>query len=120
MIISYINADVNSKKYIQWEEYLADTFGMFFCKMDDDIKILTEKNPIIIRDMINLYKPELFIVNSLKELPFSPTGISELIMFILNKGITFQSDEELIYFDDDKDILRVYPIVFNILKNKIK
>jgi hypothetical protein len=115
-----MDSDRNTIRYQQWESYLLNIFGIFFCKIDRDIKILTEKNPATLREMIIFYKPTLFIVKSLKVFShLSPTMISELIMFLLKNGIVFQADEELIYFDDDKDILRVYPIVFNIFKNKI-
>ena len=110
-----MDSDRNTIRYQRWESYLSETFGIFFCEIDRDIFILSEKNPIIVRDLITLYKPSLFIIDSLKTFPFSPTVISELIIFIIKNGISFQSDEENIYFDD-KDMMIVYPTVFEIFR----
>ena len=107
-----MDSDRNTIRYQQWESYLSETFGIFFCEMDRDIKILTERNPTTLREIIIFYKPTLFIVKSLKVFShLSPTVISELIIFLLKNKIPFQSDEEFIYFDED-NILTVYPKVF--------
>ena len=118
MILSYMDSDINTIRYQQWESYLSETFGIFFCEMDRDIKILTERNPTTLREIIIFYKPTLFIIKSLKVFShLSPTVISELIIFLLKNKIPFQSDEENIYFDD-KDMMIVYPTVFESLRNK--
>ena len=107
-----MDSDRNTIRYQQWESYLSETFGIFFCEMDRDIKILTERNPTTLREIIIFYKPTLFIVKSLKVFShLSPTVISELIIFLLKNKIPFQSDEEFIYFDED-NILNVYSKVF--------
>jgi len=84
MIISYIDADIDSIEYQQRVDSLLEICEMFFTEIDKDIKIITERNPIIIRDMITHYKPTFFFIDSIKDFPFSPTQISELIIFILN------------------------------------
>ncbi|MCX6076452.1 MAG: hypothetical protein NTW78_06135 [Campylobacterales bacterium] len=116
MILSYMDSDRNTIRYQRWESYLSEIFGIFFCEMDRDIKIITEKNPTTLRDIITLYKPTLFIVDSLKVFShLSPTVISELILFLIKNKIPFQSDEESIYFNEN-NILSVYPTVFEIFR----
>ena len=91
--------DLDSPKYPQWESNLCDTFGIFFCELDKDLLITSEKNQTILRKLITSTKPSLFIVDSLHSFPFSPTIISEFIIFIIKNQIPFQSDDENIYFD---------------------
>ena len=108
---------INTIRYQQWESYLSNTFGVFFCEMDRDIKIITEKNPTTLREIIMFYKPTLFIVESLKVFShLSPTVISELIIFLIKNNIPFQSDDDFIYFNED-NILNVYPKVFETFRN---
>jgi len=54
-------------------------------------------------------------VDSIKDFPFSPTQISELIIFILNNDCTFQSQRESIDYDKN-NIIDVYPKVFQCLR----
>jgi len=77
MILSYINTEINSIEYQKRVDSFSDICEMFFTEIDKDIKIITERNPIIIRDLITLYKPTYFLIDSLKDFPFSPTLISE-------------------------------------------
>ena len=48
MIISYINTEINSIEYQQRVDSFSDICEMFFTEIDKDIKIITERNPIII------------------------------------------------------------------------
>ena len=118
MIISYINTEINSIEYQQRVDSFSDICEMFFTEIDKDIKIITERNPIIIRDMITHYKPIFFFIDSIKDFPFSPTLISELIIFILNHNCIFESKDESISYDKN-NIVDVYPKVFEIFRNKV-
>ena len=110
MIISYINADLGSLEYQQRVDSLSHLCDIFFVEIDN-IKIITERNPIIIRDLVTFYEPTLFMIDSIKDFPFSPTQIAELIMFILKHNCMFQSKVESISFEK-KHITSVYPTVF--------
>jgi len=118
MIISYIDSDINSIQYQQREESFSPITDIFFLEKDKDIKIITERNPIIIRDLILYYKADYFIVDSIRDFPFSPTSISELIIFILNHNCIFISKNDSIEYDKNH-IIDVYPKVFEIFRDKI-
>ena len=111
MIISYINADLDSLEYKQREESLQVLSGIFLMEIDKDIIIITERNPVVIRGIFTHYRTEIFMINSIKDFPFSPTQISELILFMLKNGCVFQTNEESIYFKEE-NIKDVYPRVF--------
>ena len=115
MIISYIDTDINSPKYQKRVESLNHLCNIFFAEIDRDIKIITERNHIIIRDLVTYYKPTIFMIDSIKDFPFSPTQIAELIIFILKHNCNFQSKAESISFEK-KHITGVYPKVFELLK----
>jgi len=115
MIISYIDTDLNSPKYQQRVEFLNHLCNIFFTEIDKDIKIITERNPIIIRDLVAFYEPTLFVIDSIKDFPFSPTQIAELIMFILKHNCNFQSKGESIFFEK-KHMIDVYSKVFELFK----
>ena len=117
MIISYIDTDIQSVEYQQRVDSFSVICDIFFIEVDTDIQIITERNPIIIRDMITLYKPTYFMINSIKDFPFSPTLISELIIFILNHNCIFECKDESISFDKD-DIVDVYSKVFSYYKRE--
>ena len=117
MIISYINTEINSIEYQQRVDSLSEICEMFFTEIDKDIKIITERNPIIIRDLIIYYKPIFFFIDSIKDFPFSPTLISELIIFILNHNCIFESKDESISFDKN-NIVDVYPKIFSYYKRE--
>jgi len=117
MIISYIDTDIQSIEYQQRVDSFSVICDIFFIEVDTDIQIITERNPIIIRDMITLYKPTYFMINSIKDFPFSPTLISELIIFILNNDCIFKSEDESIIYDKD-DIVDVYSKVFSYYKRE--
>ena len=118
MIISYIDADIDSTEYQKRVDSFSDICEMFFTEVDKDIKIITERNPIIIRDLITLYKPTYFLIDSLKDFPFStPTQISELIIFILNHNCIFESKGESISYDKN-NIVDVYPKIFSYYKRE--
>jgi len=114
MIISYINADLNSLEYKQRVDSLSHLCDIFFVEIDS-IKIITERNHIVIRDLVAFYEPTLFTIDSIKDFPFSPTQIAELIMFILKHNCNFQSKGESISFEK-KHIIDVYPKVFELFK----
>lgn len=111
MIISYIDTDLGSLKYQQRVDSLNYLCDIFFTEIGRDIKIITERDHVIIRDLITFYKPNLFMIDSVKDFPFSPTQIAELIMFILKNNCDFQSKVESISFEK-KHITSVYPTVF--------
>jgi len=111
MIICYINADLDSLEYKQREESLQVLFGIFLMEIDIDIVIITERNPTVIRGILTHYQAEIFMINSIKDFPFSPTQISELILFMLKNGCVFQTNEESICFKKE-NIKDVYPRVF--------
>jgi len=115
MIISYINADLDSPLYKQRIESLSHICNIFFAEIDNDFKVITERNSIVLRDLIIYYKPTTFMIDSLKGFPFSPTQIAELIIFMLNHNCKFQSKVESISFEK-KHIIDVYPKVFELLK----
>jgi len=115
MILSYLNADTNSLQYQKRVDSFSDICDIFFVEIERDIKIITERNPTVLRDIISLYKPKYFLVNSIRDFPFSPTQISEVIMFILRQDCLFESEEESISWDKD-NIESVYPKVFELLK----
>ena len=117
MIISYIDTDLDSPQYQQRIESLSHLCDIFFIELDKDFKIITERNPIVLRDLIIYYKPTTFMIDSLSDFPFSPTQVSELIIFILNHNCKFQSKRESIFFDKNH-IVNVYPKVFQYYKRK--
>jgi len=115
MIISYINADLDSPLYKQRIESLSHLCDIFFAEIDNDFKIITERNLIVLRDLIIYYKATTFMIDSISDFPFSPTQISELIIFVLNHNCKFQSKRESILFDKNH-IVNVYPKVFELFK----
>lgn len=118
MIISYIDTDIDSVEYQQRVDSFLPICEIFFTEIDRDIKIITERNPNNIRDSIIYNKPNFFQVDSIKDFPFSPTQISELIIFIISNNCIFKSKEESIHYDKNH-IVDVYSKVFEIFKNKI-
>jgi hypothetical protein len=116
MIISYIDTDINSRKYQQRINSLNRICDIFFVELDKDFKIITERNHIIIRDLVVYYKPSLFMIDSIKDFPFSPTQIAELIIFILKHNCNFQSKAESISFEK-KHVTEVYPTIFKYFRN---
>ena len=117
MIISYIDTDIASIEYKQRVDSFSDICDIFFTEIDRDIKIITERNPLIIRDMITHYEPTNFLIDSIKDFPFSPTQISELIIFIINNDCIFQSTDESILYDKNH-IVDVYSKVFSYYKRE--
>lgn len=115
MIISYIDADIDSIEYQQRVKSFSDACEIFFAEIDKDIQIVTERNPIVLRGIINYYKPTYFLIDSLKDFPFSPTQIAELIIFIISTDCIFKSKEESIHYDKNH-IVDVYPKVFSYYK----
>ncbi len=115
MIISYLNADLDSPLYKQRIESLSHLCDIFFAEINNDFKIITERNSIVLRDLIIYYKPTTFMIDSLKDFPFSPTQIAELIMFMLKHNCNFQSKAESISFEK-KHITSVYHKVFELFK----
>ena len=115
MIISYINNNIDSIEYQQRVNSFSKICSIFFTEIDKDIKIVTERNPIVLRDLITYYKPSVLMIDSIKDFPFSPTLISELIIFILNNNCRFKSKRESIDYNKD-NILDVYEKIFSYYK----
>jgi len=115
MIISYVNTNVGSDQYNKQLEFFNEISKYFFVDIDKDFKIITERNPIIIKDLILYYKPLLFTIDSIKDFPFSPTEISELIIFMLKRNCNFQSYKESIDYNKN-NIDSVYDTVLKCFK----
>lgn len=115
MILSYIDADINSVEYQQRVDSFSCICEIFFTEIGTDIQIVTERNIIVLRGIINYYKPTYFQVDSIQDFPFSPTQISELIIFIISNDCIFKSKEESIHYDKN-NIVDVYPKVFSYYK----
>ena len=118
MIVSYIDADINSLEYRKNRELFSDICDIFFIEYDDGIKFVTERNYVVLCDIVTHYTPSLFVVNSLQEFPFSSTQIAEFILFVLKIGCVFQSREDNLSFSKE-DSLDVYPTVFSISKESL-
>lgn len=115
MIVSYIDADINSLEYQKNRELFSDICNIFFVEYDDGIKFVTERNYVVLCDIVTHYTPSLFVVNSLQEFPFSSTQIAEFILLVLKFGCVFQSRRDNLSFSKE-DSLDVYPTVFSISK----
>jgi len=116
MIMIHMDSNQNVGTYSEKLEKMIDhteayNFG--------EVLVITEKDPRIIRDMITLYEPYQFIIYSLKEFQkLSPTMISELILYMVDKlDITFTVYEDDLYFDKE-NILTIYPKIFEYYKRE--
>lgn len=116
MILCYIPTSIDEKEIDRRVDLLLYKYDIFFIE-DDDIITSTETNQKLLRVIIIHYKPILFWINSLKEIPFTPTEICELIIFILKNGCSFHSEEDNLYFEKG-EIELVYPSIFEIFRKK--
>lgn len=118
MILCYTPSNIDSKEIERRVKLLTDRLMIFFIE-EDDIEIINESNQKVLRDMITLYKPIMFYVDSLKEMDMSQTQICELILFIIKHNCVFQSEKDSLFFES-KDIDKVYLMVYDTFKNKIQ
>ena len=113
MIIIYLNPNQSKKQY---DEKLNEMLHLIEAYHFGDVTIVTDKSLHIIRDIVSFYKPYQFSVHSVYEFDSSPTMVSELILYMVNKlDITFTSIDDKLYFDQD-NILEIYPKVFEQFK----
>ena len=87
---------------------------MFFIDVDDII-FSTETNQKLLRLILKKSNISLLWINSLEEIPFSPTQISELILYCINNGIDFHSEVDNLYFTKT-DFETVYPQIFEVFR----
>jgi len=113
MIIIYLNPNQSQKKY---NEKLNEMLSIIEFYHFGDITVVTDKSLNVIRDILSFYKPYQFTIHSVHEFDSSPTMVSELILYMVNKlDITFTSINDKLYFDQD-NILEIYPKVFEQFK----
>ena len=113
MIIIYLNPNQSKKQY---DEKLNEMLYLIEAYHFGDVTVVTDKSLHVIRDIVSLYKPYQFSVHSVHEFDSSPTMVSELILYMVNKlDITFTSIDDKLYFDQD-NILEIYPKVFEQFK----
>lgn len=98
--------------------HLLDKYVMFFID-ENDIIFSTETNQKLLRLSLKKSNVSLLWINSLDEIPFTPTQISELILFCINNSIDVYSQMDNLYFTKT-DFETVYPTIFEIFRNKIK
>ena len=113
MIIIYLNPNQSQEKY---NEKLNEMLSIIEFYHFGDITVVTDKSLHVIRDIVGFYKPYQFTIHSVHEFDSSPTMVSELILYMVNKlDITFTSINDKLYFDQD-NILEIYPKVFEQFK----
>ena len=108
-------SDIDKQKRI---DFLIDKYMMFFID-ESDVITSTETNQKLLRLILRKSHIKLFWINSLEDIPFSPTEISELILFCINNDIDFQSQIDGLYFTNG-DIESVYPQIFERFKQLVK
>lgn len=87
------------------------------CFVDDNSFIYSsETNQKLLREIIINHKVFLFYT-SIKQMGFTPTQISELIIFLLKNGCEFQSELENLYFKKS-DLDTIYPKIFVTFRDK--
>ena len=116
MILIYSNTPYDKDKIEKQKEILKERLNIFFVE-DNHFLFSTETNQQLLRESILNHKVFLFYTHSITEMGFSPTEISELIIFLLKNKIHFQSESENLYLSDDK-IEIVYPTIFEIFRKK--
>jgi hypothetical protein len=116
MIIIYLNPNQPQNQYNNKLDKIYSIIDLYHF---GDIKIITERDPTIIIDLLRLYKPYQFLTYSLNEFDSTPTMISELIINMITKlDIFFSTIEDKLYFHND-NILSIYKIVFDNYKKRI-
>lgn len=115
MILIYSNNPYDKDKIEKQKKILKERLNIFFVE-DNHFLFSTETNQQLLRESILNHKVFLFYTHSIKEMKFSPTEISELIIFLLKNKIHFQSEVDNLYLSDDK-IEIVYPTIFEVFKD---
>lgn len=110
----YLNQSPQSPSFRDNQIELSKFWFMFH--FGDTITI-TERIHTNIIDLVELHQPIGFVINSITEFEFSPTQISELILKIIDKGVTFHSLKDGIHFVTNEDKIDVYPKVFDVFKS---
>ena len=116
MMILYINESPKSKTFQYKESALVRKSHDYNIYFDNTITI-TDKIHTNIINLIDYHKPSSLIVKSLNEFEFSPTLISEMLMKIVDKDVSFYSIDDNIYLTK-QDKLDVYPTIFTVFRNK--
>lgn len=119
MILCYNPTTIDETEIDRRVGLLLYKYDIFFIE-DDDIYVSTENNQQILRIVLKQLDIKLFWVYSLKELPFTPTQISELIIYGIRSDIAFHSEIGDIYFSKMDDLDFVYPTVFEVFRDKSK
>lgn len=116
MILIYSPFPLNENQIHNQMELFKDKLSMFF--VDDNSFIYSsETNQKLLREIIINHKVFLFYTHSIKQMGFTPTQISELIIFLLKNGCEFQSELENLYFKKS-DLDTIYPKIFEIFRDK--
>ena len=118
MILCYTPTSIDEKEIDRRVGLLLYKYDIFFIE-DDDIILTTETNQKLLRLILRKSNIKLFWVYSLDELPFTPTQISEIILYCINNNIDFHSEVDRLYFTN-RDIELVYPSIFEKFRGKKK
>ena len=118
MILCYLPQNTSDDEKHQRIDYLIDKYQMFFLS-EEDIITSTETNQKSLRLILKKSHISLFWIKSLEEIPFTPTQISELILFCINNGIDFHSESDNLCFTK-KDFNIVYPTIFEEFRKLVK
>ena len=113
MIVIYLNPNQPKDTYDKKLKEIIDTTEVYHF---GEITVITERNPTVIRDMLQFYKPYQFIVPSISDFEASPTMVSELILYAvsnLNISVTLLDDN--LHFNTS-NALDIYPKVFEHFK----
>ena len=115
MILCYNPTTIDETEIDRRVDLLLYKYDIFFIE-SDDIYVSTENNQKILRMVLKQLKIKLMWVYSLEELTFTPTEISELIIYCIRNGIFFHSEKDGIFFDKLEDVSLVYPTVFEVFR----
>lgn len=118
MILCYLPPNISDEEKQKRIDFLVDKYMMFFID-ESDVITSTETNGKTLRFLLKKFHIKLFWINSLEELPFSPTQLSELILYCISNGIDFHSEKDGLYFTNG-DIELVYPKIFEVFRNQQK
>lgn len=118
MILCYLPLNLSDTEKQKRIDFLIDKYQMFFID-ESDIITSTETNGKNLRLILRKFHISLFWIHSLEEIPFTPTQISELILFSLNNGIDFHSQSDNLYFTK-KDFDIVYPTIFEEFRKLVR
>ena len=82
MILCYLPLNLSDTEKQKRIDFLVDKYQMFFLS-EEDIITSTETNQKSLRLILKKSHISLFWIKSLEEIPFTPTQISELILFFI-------------------------------------